>query len=217
MEPVDNDLTLLLRLMETEITKSRLLEQQVHALSSQLNLANYLADGEMQTTKELRQRPAMACLEDWQRCHNVGLNLLKQILNHYSLVRQLRLTRQEFLTLRRDVNDPRLNLRCCSPEANTVDKAVEAEVLDHVFRGAALSTVAAQQMFQQLLDFLAVVRRDTAQSESVGTMLDELERRQFPLQRYCFECDAAALLYQTEGGSCLTFCSEPCQDAYYNK
>lgn len=144
----------------------------------------YREDGIMRTTKELREFPKMSCPDQWQRCHEVGLNLIKKILNYYTRVHRLTLSKEEFDVLKRDINDESLNMRCCSIESNKEDIVIEREVLEYIFDGKLLETESARQMFRRLLTFLSVVDGHLNYDSKITIILNDLKTENFPLPRY---------------------------------
>jgi hypothetical protein len=144
----------------------------------------YREDGIMQTTKELRKFPKMSCPDQWQRCHEVGLNLIKKILNYYTRVHRLTLSKEEFDVLKRDINDESLNMRCCSIESNKEDIVIEREVLEYIFDGKLLETEPARQMFRRLLTFLSVVDSHLNYDSKMTIILNDLKAENFPLPHY---------------------------------
>lgn len=177
-------------------------------------LGEYVRDGTVETTRELRQNPAMRCDTGWQRCHLVGLNLLKRVLNHYSQVRQLRLEPSTYAVLRAKANED-MNLQCCTPDENRQDTVTEAEVLRHMFEGEPLQSVEAKQMLQQLQSLLADVDSHSGGDLALATVLEELRQGKFPLQRRCFTCQRT-----TDGRepapSTRSFCSPVCQRLWHD-
>lgn len=175
----------------------------------------------MCSTREIREKPRLYCDgRGWQRCHNVGLNLIKQILNHYTRVYHLVLSRAEFETLRRDLNDPDLNLRCCTTEANRRDIDIEREVLRFIFEGEPSSraglSAKALEMFEELVILLKHVKSDVAtghqSTEKIERVLRDIAAEQFPLARYCAECGTQCFLKGEESG--LPFCDTRCQERH---
>lgn len=187
--------------------------QRKRRASRELDMgAGYVDDGVVNSTRELRQTPSLQCDSGWQRCHLVGLNLLKRILNHYSQVRQLRLEPSTYAVLRATANEP-TNLQCCTPEENRDDTVVEKEVLDHLFRGETLQSAEAKQMLVQLQSLLAQV--DSLTGDPVlEQVLSDLRASRFPLQRYCFSCRSATTGREPTP-STRAFCSVLCQRAWH--
>ncbi len=187
--------------------------QRKRRASSELTMDAYVENGVVDTTRELRQRPALRCEEGAQRCHDVGLNLLKRVLNHYTLVRHLRLEPSTYAALRLEANALQ-NLRCCTPQENREDTVVERELLQHMFRGEPLRSPEARLMLQQLQTLLQQVASHSSDT-ALAQVLQDVQAQRFPLQRYCFSCREP-----TQGReaapSTLAFCSATCQRLWHH-
>ena len=184
-------------------------DRHTGAKQLQLKLAmdrvTFRLDAAIDYTTELRKGIHMPCPESSdQRCHAVGLNLIKQILNYYARVRHVSLTDSELVILKADVNDKSLNIHCCTVEQNIHDKYTEAEVLRHLFKHTPsdrlLMSLDAQTMLDQLIQLLTTVKSDVdgstqqqqqQQQQSPGNIaliLDDIKHERLPLDRYCFRC-----------------------------
>lgn len=83
------------------------------------------------STREIRKMPRdMVCpITGDQRCHILGLNAAKVILNHYALEKCDRIDDETLSVLVESINDKQ-NLVCCSERQNEIDKETEKEFLD---------------------------------------------------------------------------------------
>lgn len=178
--------------------------------------------GVLERTETLRQseRRVQCGVPGDQRCHDTGLNLMKEILNYYTTVRSITLDDEELSVLKHDINDPHINIRCCSFADNVRDKYTEKEVLRYIFhreptRASDMSPVA-RHMFAQLVAFLETVRSHTRIDGHVALILDDIRGEKFPLQRYCFACQSLCLPSDAIGSSSnrFAFCQVLCRIAY---
>lgn len=151
----------------------------------------------------------MHCPLGDQRCHNVGLNLMKRIVNYYAEVRELPLSADEFALLKRDLNDAKRNLRCCSVEQNTRDKDVEHELLQFLFHGEPLQSEAAQLMLIQLKALLRRLRSEVPQG-ALAQMADDIVQERLPLRNtHCLSCDRFTLMRGAR--THRAYCDRRCQ------
>lgn len=166
------------------------------------------------STRELRRRiRSVHCdVKDDQKCHIVGLNLMKQLLNYYAKS-TLKITEEELKRMVMDINR-KSNIRCCSPEANTHDKKVEREVLDLLIEGTldyvSLSPEALNMLnaLKELLE--AMIKRMQPKRAPLFTcLLEHIEKREFPLPLFCFNCFLPASM--CEVGGTRIFCNGECQ------
>lgn len=162
----------------------------------------------IETTRELRHTPRMHCPLGDQRCHNVGLNLMKRIVNYYAEVRELPLSGDEFALLKRDLNDARRNLRCCSVRQNSRDKDVERELLQYLFHGEPLENEAARLMLTQLKALLRRLRAESPHG-ALAQMADDIVQDRLPLRNtHCLTCDSFTLMRATR--THRAFCDRRC-------
>lgn len=179
----------------------------------------------IRSTRQLRKRIHVTCPRpDDQRCHNTGLNLIKLLLNYYTTVRDVTLDADEMRVLKHDINDPRLNIRCCSEASNEQDKVLEAEVLDYIFRhrpGDTVETMSsgAQHMFRELVTMLRTVKQHASirhDTPHISLILDDVEHERFPLRRFCFECHSPVLATASAflSSNRFAFCRVMCRVSY---
>lgn len=178
------------------------------------NITSYLDNGIIDSTRELREHIDKSCPDEWQRCHIVGLNLLKEILNHYTRIKNLVLTPNSFLIIKHDLNDVNENIECCTPERNHSDVEVEKDVLAYIFKGRELVTTESREMFDALIALLDRVYEHTSHDIRVGKILSDIKNRSFPLQRYCFQCHQECEM--SEKNSLKSFCDSECQSLFYS-
>ena len=179
-----------------------------------LLLSTYKEDGIMESTREIRKKINMSCPDQWQRCHTVGLNLMKKILNYYTRVEGLILSNEEYMTLKRDINDNDINIQCCSPDDNQNDIVIEKEVLNYIFKGTPLKTTPAFAMFRSLKDLLSIVKGHTVKHDKIDVILNDLTKEQFPLSRYCRTCHGVTKNYEACDMK-MSFCDKYCQVHYH--
>lgn len=174
----------------------------------------------IKTTKTIRKRSPIVCPVGDQGAHLVGLNLLKKIVNYYSVERDIVLRDPVIDQLVRDIND-KSNFECETPEQNAEDRHVEQEVLNLLFHSKITyeeMSDAAKLMFQRLRELLqTMVINLSSRGESVTELTlirDEIDAGQFPLQRHCLECRLSCLLI--EQTSFNAFCDITCQEIHYD-
>lgn len=182
-------------------------------------------------TEDIRKKPPIRCGLHQQRCHIVGLNLVKQLLNYYAEKRRLIVSETELKQWTRDL-DQASNFYCCSPERNTRDKYTEEEVL-HMLLGEDMERVRkhgpwpakpdqlsreAREMYEALKALMHVIQNNlSAQgrpSPVVSSILEDLESSRLPLRLYCFECSGVSVSYREDGGTRL-FCDGDCQRMFH--
>lgn len=197
--------------IEPVINKKRRATEDIQIDS--LLLENYKKDGIMVSTRELRESIDMSCPDTWQRCHIVGLNLMKKILNYYTRIVHLTLSDDEFDTLKNDINNQDINIRCCSINDNQEDKVIEKEVLSYIFDGYPLQTDKARQMFHELIQFLSIVKSHTIEHSKINIIFKDLREERFPLSRYCYYCHGKTLNYE-KNNKTISFCDKYCRVNY---
>ena len=180
-------------------------------------------------TGEIRRKPPIRCAQHNQRCHIVGLNLAKQLLNYYAEKRQVVVSEAELDQWVQDLNLA-TNFYCCSPERNTLDKYTEAELL-HMLLGEEMGPVREQGPWPTTLDQLSPEARTMydalkalihgiqdhlsakgRSSSVVDSIQEDLETGTLPLRLYCFECHSMSVTYRE--GTRL-FCDIDCHEAFY--
>lgn len=171
-------------------------------------------DKTIKSTREIRRTiRTMHCkVKDDQKCHIVGLNLMKEILNYYAK-NAMGISEEEMKQMVIDINK-RSNIRCCSPEANTHDKEVERELLDLLIEGTRQYGDLSPEsiaMFEALESLLKEMNRHLLPGKSplFTCLLEHLEKRHFPLPLFCFNCYAFAS--NCEVGYTRIFCNLACQ------
>ena len=175
----------------------------------------------IKTTKTIRKRSPIVCPVGDQAAHLVGLQLLKLILNYYSVERDIVVKGPVIDQLVKDIND-KSNFECETVEQNTEDKHIEEEVLNLLFHTDKMSydemCDPAKLMFQRLRQLLqTMILHLSSKGESVNELAlirDEIEVGLFPLQRHCLECRLSCLLIEQTSFS--AFCGITCQEMYYD-
>ena len=128
---------------------------------------NYCID-RIRNTKELRvSNPRVKCPTNYNKCHIVGLNLLKELFNRYGL-KCRDITADECIKHVRSYANEGGNLYCCTDVQNNEDKFVEKEVLASLFENRLPKTEEATKMLESFRNMLVEIQGRLSKT-AVGT------------------------------------------------
>ena len=109
------------------------------------------------TTRRIRGDPPLRCPGERQRCHLVGLNMIKTVMN--ALGAGCRdVTRGALEDALARAANARGNFDCCTPYENHVeDKRAEREALNGVLHGGVIRSSAARTMTKRFVRMMWAV------------------------------------------------------------
>lgn len=165
----------------------------------------------IRTTRLIRKRSPIKCHKGDEAAHLVGLSLAKELFNYYAEERNMAINETELEELILDIND-KSNFACETKQENIDDKGTEAEVLDMLFQGHLTyndMSSGAQLMFDRLKALLIEMSHRRPESKRFAKISREITSGEFPLPRYCANCNEACFMY--EATTMIAFCDIFCQ------
>ena len=185
----------------------------------------------VKTTKEWRTPLGMKCkMKSFQKCHNAGLNLMKELVNHYAdkgvIDDSLYVSMKDAII--HSLNDIELNLRCCSIQDNTKDKGIEEELMECIIdqkRGYNELSGKAIKMLNDLRLVLVDIQLHLSKINKEGEDVIKLmnhnidNRIRGDFNAYttptCKHCNLTCFLIEDTLLDSKSFCDTNCQSMYY--
>jgi serine protease inhibitor len=153
----------------------------------------------LHSTKSMRRKLRIKCpIKDDQRCHKVGLNLIKVLFNHDAEGWE---NNQELFDALVKISNLVSNIYCCSVAVNSHDKVVEEELLNCILYDKITFSSLSQNsrnMYTLLMNMLYIVRQEVKSKTAllmINQVITAILLRSHVNQRYrttnlmkCFTC-----------------------------